>query len=185
VSGARVLVIPLVTALVSGCGPRGSDDEVETMDGIDAPRAITVTSSAFGESEGVPTRFTCDGDDVSPPLAWSGVPDDAAALAVVVDDPDAPSGTFTHWVVLDLPGDATSLDEDADPPGVQARNSAGKASWMGPCPPGGTHHYRFTVVALRAQTGLAGGADLREALAAVRGAALAQGRLTATYARSG
>jgi Raf kinase inhibitor-like YbhB/YbcL family protein len=153
------------------------------MDGIDAPSVITVTSTAFDDGGSVPRRFTCDGDEVTPPLAWSGVPSDAAAVALVVDDPDAPSGTFTHWVVLDLPPTTTSLTEGAAAPGPQARNSAGKAAWTGPCPPRGTHRYRFTVVALRERTGLAAGADLREALAAVRDAAVAQGRLTATYAR--
>jgi Raf kinase inhibitor-like YbhB/YbcL family protein len=155
------------------------------MDGIDAPSVITVTSSAFAEGGSVPSRFTCDGEDLSPPLAWSGVPADVAAVALVVDDPDAPSGTFTHWVVLDLPPGTTSLEEGADPPGAQARNSAGKAAWMGPCPPTGTHRYRFTVVALRARTGLADGTALMDALAAVRDGAVAQGRLTATYRRSG
>ena len=154
------------------------------MDGIDVPSAITVTSAAFGEADAIPRRYTCDGEGVSPPLAWKGVPSEAEAVAVVVDDPDAPSGTFTHWVVLDLPSSTASLDEGAAPPGVQARNSAGKASWMGPCPPSGAHRYRFTVVALRAATGLGAGAGLDEALEAVRDDAVAQGRLTATYSRS-
>jgi Raf kinase inhibitor-like YbhB/YbcL family protein len=175
----------LAAALLSACGTPGPEsDEVEPMDGIDAPSVITVTSSAFEDGGRVPSRFTCDGEGVSPPLAWSGVPADAAAVALVVDDPDAPSGTFTHWVVLDLPPGTTSLDEDATPPGAQARNSAGRAAWMGPCPPSGTHRYRFTVVALGGRTGLAAGTALKDALAAVRDGAVAQGRLTATYARS-
>ncbi|GAB3450200.1 YbhB/YbcL family Raf kinase inhibitor-like protein [Phycicoccus ginsengisoli] len=151
---------------------------------VNAPSTITVTSEAFVEGGTVPRRYTCDGPGTSPPLAWSGVPTGAAALALVVDDPDAPSGTFTHWVLLDLPPSTRSIPEGVTPPGVQARNSAGKAAWMGPCPPSGTHHYRFTVVALRSPTGLRDGAALADALEAVRGGALAQGRLTATYRRS-
>lgn len=175
----------LAVALVSGCGSTGNDDtERGEMDGIEAPTVITVTSSAFAEGQAIPRRHTCDGDDVSPPLAWSGVPDDAAAVALVVDDPDAPRGTFTHWVVLDMDPSTTSLDEGATPPGAQARNSAGQAVWMGPCPPGGTHRYRFTVLALRERTGLDEGADLDQALASVRASTVAQGGLTGTYSRS-
>jgi Raf kinase inhibitor-like YbhB/YbcL family protein len=143
-----------------------------------------VSSTAFGEGQPIPDRYTCAGDEVSPPLSWSGVPDDAAAVALVVDDPDAPSGTFTHWVVLDIPSTTTSSAEDSVPDGgIQATTSAGDAAYAGPCPPSGTHHYRFTVVALDAETGLAEGASLDEALAAVDDHAIATGVLTGTYSR--
>ena len=145
---------------------------------------IEVTSTAFAEGEPVPVKYTCDGDEVAPPLAWSGVPSDAAGVALVVDDPDAPSGTFTHWVVLDIPVATTSSAEGGVPEGgVQATTSAGSAAYAGPCPPSGTHRYRFTVVALDAETGLAEGAALDEALAAVEEHSVAQGTLTGTYSR--
>jgi Raf kinase inhibitor-like YbhB/YbcL family protein len=146
---------------------------------------ITVTSSAFGDGQPIPARFTCDGAGVSPPLAWQGVPPDAQALALVVDDPDAPRGTFVHWVVLDIDPSVTSVGEAATPGKVQAKNSAGDAAYFGPCPPKGTHHYRFTVFALSRATGLASGAKLDDALKAVDAAAVAQGRLVGTYARGG
>jgi Raf kinase inhibitor-like YbhB/YbcL family protein len=165
---------------LAGCG----GDSTSSPADADAPATITVTSTAFGEGEVIPQRYTCDGDEVSPPLAWSGVPDGAAALALVVDDPDAPSGTFTHWVVLDIPVGTTSSDESGVPAGgVQATSSAGDAVYAGPCPPGGTHHYRFTVVALDAETGLGDGASLDDALEAVDEHAVARGTLTATYTR--
>ena len=145
---------------------------------------IEVTSTAFAEGEPIPKRYTCDGDDVAPPLAWSGVPPDAAGVALVVDDPDAPSGTFTHWVVLDIPEATTSSEEGGVPEGgVQATTSAGSAAYAGPCPPSGTHRYRFTVVALDAETGLAESAPLDEALAAVDEHSVAWGTLTGTYSR--
>jgi Raf kinase inhibitor-like YbhB/YbcL family protein len=151
---------------------------------VDAPATIEVTSTAFGDGDPIPEQYTCDGDEVSPPLAWSGVPADAAAVALVVDDPDAPSGTFTHWVVLDIPVATTSSAEGGVPEGgLQASTSAGSASYAGPCPPSGTHHYRFTVVALDAETGLAEGAALDEALAAVDDHAIARGTLTGTFRR--
>jgi Raf kinase inhibitor-like YbhB/YbcL family protein len=151
---------------------------------MDQPKTITVTSTAVSEGGRLPERYTCDGDDVAPPLAWLGVPDDVAAVALVVDDPDAPRGTFTHWVVLDVPVGVTSSDEAAVPEGgVEAQNSAGRASYFGPCPPSGTHRYRFTVYALSSATGLQRGAALDEALRAIEDRAIAWGRLTGTYSR--
>jgi Raf kinase inhibitor-like YbhB/YbcL family protein len=151
---------------------------------MDQPQTITVTSTAVAEGGRVPERYTCDGDNVAPPLAWQGVPDDAAAVALVVDDPDAPRGTFTHWVVLDIPAGVTGSDEAAVPEGgVEAQNSAGRASYFGPCPPSGTHRYRFTVHALSSATGLQPGAALEEALGAIDDRAIAWGRLTGTYSR--
>lgn len=170
----------LLLVIVGGCGA----DESTTPAGGDAPTTIEVTSTAFAEGEAIPVRYTCDGDEVSPPLAWSGVPADAAAVSLVVDDPDAPSGTFTHWVVLDIPVTTTSSAEGAAPEGgAEAETSAGSSAYAGPCPPSGTHHYRFTVIALDAATGLAEGAPLDDALAAVDEHALARGSLTATYGR--
>jgi Raf kinase inhibitor-like YbhB/YbcL family protein len=151
---------------------------------VDAPVTITVTSTAFDDGGVIPERFSCDGAEDSPPLAWSGIPDDAAAVALVVDDPDAPSGTFTHWVVLDIPVTTTTSDQGAVPRGgIEASSSSGDAAYVGPCPPSGTHRYRFTVVALDDETGLAAGAGLADALAAVDEHALARGTLTGTYAR--
>ena len=147
---------------------------------------ITVSSSAFQDRQPIPERFTCDGDGDAPPLTWDDVPSDAAALALVVDDPDAPNGTFVHWIVLDIPSETTGLEAGAVPSGAtQAKNSAGKASYAGPCPPSGTHRYRFTVYALSRPTGLSDGADTAQALAAIKSAATAQGRLVGTYKRSG
>jgi Raf kinase inhibitor-like YbhB/YbcL family protein len=151
---------------------------------VDAPEKMTISSTAFGEGDPIPRRFTCDGEGDPPPLDWDGVPKATAALALVVDDPDAPRGTFVHWVVLDLPRATTGVDGGALPPGaVQAKNSAGRASYFPPCPPSGTHRYRFTVYALSERTGLRDGADLEKALRAVASSAAAQGRLVGTYER--
>jgi len=168
----------VASLLLAGCGGEPKEPDVS------GPASITVTSTAFADGDGVPLKYTCDGDDVSPPLAWSGVPSSATAVALVVDDPDAPHGTFTHWVVVDLPASATGLEEAAAPGGVQAKNSADQASWSGPCPPSGTHHYRFTVYALSDATGLADGAGLDEALRSIEDLTISWGRLTGTYARS-
>lgn len=137
---------------------------------------MTVTSTAFEEGEAIPARYTCDGDGEQPPLTWEGVPAGASALALVVDDPDAPRGTFTHWVVLDLPVDTTGLDAGTLPRGsVQAENSGGTTSYYPPCPPRGVHHYRFTVYALTRPTTLPEGAGLDSALRALQSSALGWG----------
>ena len=175
------LACALVLVAGTACGP---DDEEVAVDDADVPTTLTVTSTALEDGGTVPVRFTCDGDEVSPPLRWGGVPADAAALALVVDDPDAPRGTFTHWVLLDLPASTSSLTEGEVPEGaVQATTSAGTAAYAAPCPPSGTHRYRFTVYALDEATGLGEGAPLDEALTAVADHAVARGRLVATYSR--
>jgi Raf kinase inhibitor-like YbhB/YbcL family protein len=158
---------------------------------VAAAATLAVTSTAFGDGEAIPARFTCDGQEVSPPLAWvagdgaDGVAAQPAAWALVVDDPDAPGGTFVHWVVLDIPSRTHAVATGSVPSGAtQAQTSAGSASYAGPCPPSGTHHYRFTVYALSAATGLPDGAPTDDALDAIRAKADAQGTLVGTYSRS-
>lgn len=182
---SRVLTVWLLALLAAATACGGGQPSTPEESVVTAPDAMTVTSSAFRDGQPVPARYTCDGAGGSPPLAWVGVPGGAAALALVVDDPDAPRGTFVHWVVLDIPVETTAVDAGAVPSGgVQAQNTAGRASYYGPCPPSGTHHYRFTVYALSRRTGLSGGASLDQALSAIRSSATAQGRLVGTYARS-
>jgi Raf kinase inhibitor-like YbhB/YbcL family protein len=97
----------------------------------------------------MPQRYTCRGSGQSPPLQWSGVPAGSSSVALVVTDPDAPRGTFVHWVLYDLPGEDGGLPEGQVPAGArQGENSAGKPGWYPPCPPSGTHRYVFTVYAL-------------------------------------
>src|SRR5262245_7009513 len=131
----RRLWVPVAAVLLSAsCSstPSGSDAAAD-LAGRDVAAAITVTSPAFGEGEPIPTELTCDGDDRSPPLAWQGVPDGAAGLALVVDDPDAPGGTYVHWVVVDVDVSSGGADEATVPTGGrQATNSAGHARYDGP-----------------------------------------------------
>jgi len=180
----RVLALsPWLLTLVltaAACDGQGREEPAVT-----APDVISVTSTAFADGKPIPARFTCDGANTSPPLAWDGVPEEAEALALVVDDPDAPRGTFVHWVVLDIPTETRGVDESRVPGGAtQAKNSAGRASYFGPCPPSGTHHYRFTVYALSSTTGLNGGVNVDKALQRINELAMARGRLVGTYARA-
>jgi Raf kinase inhibitor-like YbhB/YbcL family protein len=153
-----------------------------------APVATTldVTSAAFPEASPIPARYTCDGDGVSPPLAWTGVPTGAVELAVVVDDPDAPGGTYVHWLLFGVAPSTSMVAEGQVPQGArQARNSAGLVGFTAPCPPhgDGPHHYRFTVYALGQRIDASDGTARDTVLRAIRGAAVAKGTATATFER--
>lgn len=144
-------------------------------------------STAFANGEPMPRRFTCDGENLSPPLQWSLVPPATRSFALVCTDPDAPRGTFHHWAMFDLPATLTSLSEGQTPYGIRgARNDFGKAGYAGPCPPRGhgTHHYIFELFALTVlnlDCGLQpSGADVARA---ARLNACATARLTGLYAR--
>lgn len=175
----------IASVLVSGCTGDGQEEAPGT--GAEAPETIDVTSSAIDEGAPIPTRFTCDGDDVSPPLSWSEPPEDAREL-VVVDDPDAPSGTFVHWVVAGIDPATNRLDEGGTPSGsVEGTNDFGRSGYGGPCPPQGDdpHRYRFVVHAMQDATGLTEGVAIDEMREVVAENALATGTLTAEYGRAG
>ncbi|MBD0292862.1 MAG: YbhB/YbcL family Raf kinase inhibitor-like protein [Jiangellaceae bacterium] len=170
----RTLATVLACVALAGC----ANPDVE----VDVPDTITVTSPAFAPDEEIPVDFSCAGRGASPPLGWTGAPEEARELALVLDDPDAPRGTFIHWIVFALPPSTNALAENAVPSGAKlAKNTAGRAEYAPPCPPSGTHHYRFTVYALRAPLDLPNGADTDDALQAVSDQAIAQGRLVGLF----
>jgi Raf kinase inhibitor-like YbhB/YbcL family protein len=150
-----------------------------------SPEAFTLTSTAFSDGGAIPRRFSCDGEDVSPDLAWTGAPDGTTALVLEVIDPDARD--FVHWLVYDMTGTpagglpaGVSSSPDAPPQGT---NSFGKRGYGGPCPPSGTHHYRFTLSALDAVLELTGAPRIDALRAAMAGHVLAEATLTGTYQR--
>lgn len=151
--------------------------------------ALEIKSPAFSEGGAIPGKFTCDGKDVSPPLSWSGAPAGAKSFALICDDPDAPSGDWVHWVVFDLPPTSTGLPEgvpardEVAGGGRQGRNDFRKTGYGGPCPPGGTHRYVFTLFALDRELGLGAGATKAQLTAAMKGHVLAEGRLIGKYSR--
>lgn len=150
---------------------------------------ITVISSAFNEGGMIPLKYTCDGADVSPALAWDGIPATAKSIALISDDPDAPMGTWVHWVLWNLPPDAKGLPEQVPPDpelsdgARQGINDFGRTGYGGPCPPGGTHRYYFKVYALDAMLNLPSSTRKSNLMAAVDGHILAQGQLMGKYSR--
>jgi Raf kinase inhibitor-like YbhB/YbcL family protein len=146
---------------------------------------FTLTSTDFSEDGSIPRKFSCDGEDVSPALSWDGAPDDTHAFALIVDDPDARG--FVHWVVFDTTGSqsgglAEAVSASPDAP-TQGRNGFGRIGWGGPCPPSGTHHYQFTLLALDEPLGLTGTPSADDVRRAAEGHTLAQATLTGTYTR--
>jgi Raf kinase inhibitor-like YbhB/YbcL family protein len=168
----------------TGSGPAASSAGPATPTVAPSGAAtITVRSPAFAAGAMIPVRFSCRGSNTPIPLTWTGVPAGAASVALIMDDPDAPSGTFTHWVVFNLPVASRGITNGRLPAGAaQAQNGRGQAAYTGPCPPSGTHHYRFTVYAEPKRLPLQAGASLAETLAAIRSDPLASGRLTGLFA---
>jgi Raf kinase inhibitor-like YbhB/YbcL family protein len=159
-----------------------------------APASLEVRSSAFAANAPIPDRYSAYHDNQSPPLEWSGAPERTRALALIVEDPDAPGADpFVHWLVAGVPASTHALpaglpDSRALPDvayALQGTTSAGRAGWFGPRPPpGGPHHYHFQVFALDAPLDLAPGFDREALLAAMKGHVLARGDLVGTYARA-
>ena len=152
--------------------------------------AFELTSSAFDAGQNIPVQFTCDGEKASPPLAWSGVPQRTATFTLIVDDPDAPHGTFTHWVLFNIPGSVDRLDrhmpqsQRLDNGAVQGSNDFRSLGYGAPCPPSGAaHHYRFTLYALDVALHLQAGASPQQVREAMQGHILERAQLVGTYQR--
>jgi Raf kinase inhibitor-like YbhB/YbcL family protein len=153
-------------------------------DMLAASVALSLTSSAFVHGDPIPARHTCEGEDVSPPLAWSGVPDGARSLALIVDDPDAPSGTFVHWLAWGIDPATSGLGE-GEPAPAEGSSGFGEARYRGPCPPpgDGVHRYFFRLMALDAEPDLDPGATRDELERAIDGHVLDTAELIGTYER--
>jgi Raf kinase inhibitor-like YbhB/YbcL family protein len=145
---------------------------------------LELTSTAFDDGSEIPLKYTCDGDDASPPLAWTSVPEATRALALIVHDPDAPSGDFTHWVAWNIDPEPGALGEDLPPP-VQGSNDFGEARYQGPCPPSGSgpHRYVHELFALDTELDLEQGASRDQLENAMDGHVLAGTELMGIYER--
>jgi len=211
--GVLFLVTVLVVLAASGCGPGPVPTGPEMLTPTFVPPAPTsapsapiempveaaeqegqeapfeLTSTAFASGETIPQQYTCDGDDVSPPLAWSDPPPGTQSFALIADDPDAPVGTWVHWVLYNLPAEARALPE-AIPAGAEladgsrhGKNGWGRPGYGGPCPPSGTHRYFFRLYALDTALNLAAGASNKQVLQAMEGHVLAETELMGIYTR--
>ncbi len=159
----------------------------ETKGGKDM--GISIMSTAFSQGGMIPKQHTCDGADISPPLSWSGVPEGTKSLALICDDPDAPVGTWVHWVLFNIPPGTKDLPEKIPPAkkiengAVHGINDFRKLGYGGPCPPGGTHRYFFKLYALGTQLELESGVTKQDLLNAMEGHILEHGELMGKYKR--
>ena len=173
----------LATNSSPGTGAKTSGKEASKM-------TIRLTSSAFSEGAPIPAKYTCDGQDISPPLKWSNIPPGTKSFALVCDDPDAPVGIWVHWLLYGLPGSATELQEGLPPSETlingakQGLNDFRRVGYGGPCPPGGSpHRYFFKLYALNAELNLPPKATKKDLLRVMEGHILAEGHLMGTYKR--
>ncbi len=152
---------------------------------------IKLQSSAFKKGDLIPSKYTCDGANISPQLKWNNPAKGTRTFAIIVTDPDAPSGEFVHWVVYNIPDSILSLHEDVTPTRnipdeiMLGTNGAGRVGYFGPCPPSGTHRYFFRIYALDSALHLEAGADKGDVLKAMKGHVLAEGELMGKYRRQG
>jgi Raf kinase inhibitor-like YbhB/YbcL family protein len=188
---SAVLALTAIVALSLATAPRaGADPEQEE----DRTMAMTLTSAAFDPGAEIPAKYTCDGEDVSPALGWSGVPEEAKSLVLIMDDPDAPPGTWVHWVLYDLPADSDGLPEGL--PKQEKIDGVGthglcwgvdrfsRVGYYGPCPPPGSpHRYFFKLYALDVALALAPRATKSDVRKAMSGHVLAQAELVGTFRR--
>ncbi len=144
---------------------------------------MKITSSAFQQGGNIPSKFTCDGANTNPPLQISDVPPEAKSLVLIVDDPDAPSGLFTHWAVWNISPQTSTIAEGSTPKGVQGTNDFGRSGYGGPCPPSGIHRYYFRISALDRELDLPFGAKRSQLDAAMKGHVIAQGESMGRYSR--
>ena len=146
---------------------------------------MKLTSTAFSHNKPIPSEFTCDGQNVNPPLSIVDVPANAKSLALIVDDPDAPVGNWDHWIVFNISPSAKEIAENAEPNGTSGKNSWNKTGYGGPCPPSGTHRYFFKLYALDIILNLPNGSDKKQVESAMQNHIIAKAELIGLYKRTG
>ena len=146
--------------------------------------SLDLKSDAFANGQSIPAKYSCTGKNISPALSWNDPPAGTQSFALIVDDPDAPMGTWVHWVLYNIPSTTTSLEESADAGTISVgKNSSGNMRYDGPCPPSGTHRYFFKLYALDSTLSLSPGATKEQLLNAMKGHILAQGELMGTFSK--
>ena len=179
-------ILIILSIMLCSCEEKGGS-ESEKKGGT--KMEIKVKSSAFEDGGMIPKKYTCDGSDVSPPLSWEGLPEGTKSIALISDDPDAPMGTWVHWVLYNLSADAKGLPEgvprkeNLENGALQGRNDFPNIGYGGPCPPGGTHRYFFKIYALDTMLNIPSGCTKKGLLNAMEGHILAQGQLMGKYKR--
>jgi Raf kinase inhibitor-like YbhB/YbcL family protein len=185
------LTISVMALLLLGCTnqPPHAPSKPFADKSKESKTEFKLTSTAFQEGQAIPRQYTCDGVDVSPPLEWSGAPSGVKSFALICDDPDAPSGTFVHWVLYNLPGEKIGFVENVPKTesvpggGLQGWNDFKQIGYGGPCPPSGTHRYFFKLYAVDTELSLKAGATKADVEQAMSGHIVGQAQLMGIYRR--
>ena len=182
-------LLPLIAIFLAACSQTSEFFSGPAQDPAPSQNtAMQITSSAFKHTQSIPSKFTCDGDNVNPPLEFSDVPEEAASLVLIMDDPDVPKsiredGMWDHWVVFNIPSTVTQVAEDSQPEGVRGFGTRGTADYSGPCSPDREHRYFFKLYALDSGLSLEEGASKIEVEKAMAGHILAVSQLIGRYGR--
>ena len=177
-----ILIVFIFAFLIFGCTVEENEDVIGKCTPVKQVEVVNMklTSPAFANNQGIPSEYTCDGADTSPELNIEDVPDTAKSLVLINDDPDAPVGTWDHWIVFNMPTDV-KIEKGSEPAGVAGKNSWGKTGYGGPCPPSGTHRYFFKLYALDTELSLQEGASKVDIEKAMEGHILEKTELIGTY----
>ena len=188
----RISILLLAVVLLSACAPAAPSEPAQTVVdplAMEDAVSIEITSTAFTNESDIPERYTCKSENVSPALAWGKPPAGTQSFALIMDDPDAPGGTWVHWVLFNIPASARGLPEafpsDAVLPdgSMSGDSSFGGPGYVGPCPPSGTHRYFFKLYALDETLAISAGANKGELEKAMVGHILAEGELMGTFSK--
>lgn len=185
VSLAALAVLAAASLSCKGSTPPDTKAAPDVGDAPDTS-GFAFSSPAFAQGAAIPAKYTCEGQDVSPPLEWNGARATTKSFALIVDDPDAPGGTWTHWILFDIPAGTAGLAEGSKGVGLEGTTSWDKAGWGGPCPPSGTHRYFFKLLALDLPSlGKGAGAARADVEAATSGHVVGRATWMGTYAKQG
>lgn len=182
-----LFLVLMFTLFATSCKSQSHQEKISIKKG--GEKTMKLTSSAFSEGGMIPSQYTCDGKDISLPLSWSEVPDGTKSFALICDDPDAPMGTWVHWVIYNIPDtvrqlpEAVPTTEKLNDGSLQGKNDFKRFGYGGPCPPGGTHRYFFKLYALDTRLDLKAGATKSQLLEAMKGHILAEAQLMGKYGR--
>ncbi len=182
--GSKVALLIVLILLAIGSFFFFKKSAVAPGEQIIVSKNMKITSPAFENNQAIPAKYTCDGENVSPPLGISGVPAGAESLVLIADDPDAPRGTWVHWLLWNIDSSTSEIAEGSVPPGaVEGATSFGKPGWGGPCPPSGTHRYFFKLYALDKKLEFPASADKAQLEQALEGHILERAELVGLYQR--
>ena len=175
----RFILSIFLILFILGCTVQQTAEENELIQDIN----MKLISSVFNHGNSIPSRYTCDGEDISPPLSIEEVPENTKTFALIMDDPDAPMGIWDHWILFNIPSSIQKINEAEKPQGLEGKNSWGRTGYGGPCPPSGEHRYFFKMYALDTELNLGEGSIKEDLITAMNGHIIGKAVLMGIYTR--